>query len=56
MKAKYPAHVMVFGVVSSEGDVMLPYFFEEGLKVNSDVYTKAMHSKPTCSPGSAGLP
>lgn len=38
MKTKYPAHVMVFGVISSEGHVMPPYIFEEGLRVNQDVY------------------
>ena len=32
MKTKFPATVMVFGVVSSEGHIMLPHIFEVGLK------------------------
>ena len=32
------ATVMVFGVVSSEGHIMLPHIFEVGLKVNTKVY------------------
>ena len=31
----FPATVMVFGVVSSEGHIMPPYIFEVGLKVNT---------------------
>ena len=38
MKTKFPATVMILGVVSSEGDVMPPHFFEAGLKINTDVY------------------
>ena len=34
MKTKFPATVMVFGVVSSEGDIMPPHIFEVDLKVN----------------------
>ena len=30
MKTKFPATVMVFGVVSSEGHIMPPHFFEVG--------------------------
>ena len=35
MKTKFPATVMVFGVVSSEGHIMRPHIFEVGLKVNT---------------------
>ena len=35
MKTKFPATVMVFGVVSSEGRIMPPHLFEVGLKVNT---------------------
>ena len=35
MKIKFPATVMVFGVVSSEGHIMPPYIFEVGLEVNT---------------------
>ena len=37
MKTKFPATVMVFGVVSSEGHIMPPHIFEVGLKVYLDV-------------------
>ena len=38
MKTKFPATVMVFGVVSSEGHMMPPHIFEVGIKVNTKVY------------------
>ena len=38
MKTKFPATVMVFGVISSEGHIMPPHIFEIGLKVNTKVY------------------
>ena len=38
MKTKFPATVMVFGVVSSEGHIMPPHIFEVDLKVNTRVY------------------
>ena len=38
IKTKFPATVMVFGVVSSEGHIMPPHIFEVGLKVNTKVY------------------
>ena len=38
MKTKFPAMVMVFGVVSSDGYIMPPHIFEVGLKVNPKVY------------------
>ena len=38
MKTKFPATVIVFGVVSSEGHIMLPHIFEVSLKVNTKVY------------------
>ena len=37
MKTKFPATVMVFGVVSSEGHNMPPHIFEVGLKVSTKV-------------------
>ena len=33
MKTKFPATVMVFGVVWSEGHIMKPHIFAVGLKV-----------------------
>ena len=38
MKIKFPATVMVFGVVSSESHIMPPHSFEVGSKVNIKVY------------------
>ncbi len=42
MQTKFPATVMVFGVISSEGHVMPPHIFETGLKVNTDIYLSVM--------------
>ena len=43
-KTKFPATVMVFGVVSSEGHIMTPHIFEVGLKVNTNVYLDVLKS------------
>lgn len=42
MHSKFPASVMVLGVVSSEGDVMPPHMFQQGLRVNADGYIDAL--------------
>ena len=44
MKTKFPATVMVFDVVSSEGHIMPPHIFEVGLKVNTKVYLDGLKS------------
>ena len=44
MKTKFPATVMVFGVLSSEGHIMSPHIFELGLKVNTKVYLDVLNS------------
>ena len=44
MKTKFPATVMVFGVVSSEGHIMPPHIFKVGLKVNTKVYLDVLKS------------
>ena len=44
MKTEFPATVMVFGVVSSEGHIMPPYIFEVNLKVNIKVYLDVLKS------------
>ena len=44
MKTKFPATVMVFGVVSSEGHIMPPHIFEVGLKVNAKVNLDVLNS------------
>ena len=58
MKTKFPATVMVFGVVSSEGHIMPPYIFEVGLKVNTKVYLDVLKSVviPWCSLVAGGRP
>ena len=47
MKKKFPAKVMVFGVVSSEGHIMPPHIFEVGSKVNTKVYLIVLKSVVT---------
>ena len=42
MATKFPATVMVLGVVSNKGDVMPPYVFEASLRVNAEVYLNVM--------------
>ena len=51
MKTKFPATVMVFGVVSSEGHIMLPHIFEVGLKIDTKVYLDVLKSAviPWCN-------
>ena len=44
MKIKFPATVMVFGVVSSQGHIMPPHIFEVGLKVNTKMYVEVLKS------------
>jgi len=41
-KTKFPVNVHVLGVVSSEGDVMSPYFFKEGETVTKEVYLRVL--------------
>ena len=58
MKTKFPATVMVFGVVSSEGHIIPPYIFEVGLKVNTKVYLDVLKSVviPWCNQVAGGRP
>ena len=58
MKTKFPATVMVFGVVSSEGHIVPPHIFEVGLKVNTKVYLDVLKSVviPWCRPTSLKRP
>ena len=44
MKTEFPATVMVFGGVSSEGHIIPPHIFEVGLKVNTKVYLDVLKS------------
>ena len=58
MKTKFPATVMVFGVVSSEGHIMPPHIFEVSLKVNTKVYLDVLKSVviPWCNQVSSSRP
>ena len=58
MKTKFPATVMVFGVVSSVGHLMPPYIFEVGLKINTKVYLDVLKSVmiPWCNQVAGGRP
>ena len=58
MKTKFPATVMVFGAVSSEGHIMPPHIFEVGLKVNTKVYLDLLKSVviPWCNQVAGGRP
>ena len=38
MHTTFPASVLVLGVISDEGHVMPPHFFQEGLNVTSTAY------------------
>ena len=55
MKTKFPATVMVFGVVSNEGHIMPLHIFEVGLKVNTKVYLDVLKCVviPWCNQGEA---
>ena len=44
IKTKFPATVMVFGVVSSEGHITPTHIFEVSLKVNTKVYLDVQKS------------
>ena len=53
---QFPATVMVFGVVSSEGHIMPPHIFDVGLKVNTKVYLDVLKSVviPWCNKVAGG--
>ncbi len=42
MATKFPATVMVLGMVSNEADVMPPHIFAKGLKINTEEYVKVL--------------
>ena len=58
MNIKFPATVMFFGVVSSEGHIMPPHIFEVGLKVNTKVDLEVLKSgvNPWCNQMAVGRP
>ena len=58
LKTKFPATVMVFGVVSSEDLIMPSHVLEVGLKVNTKVYLDVLKSVviPWCNQVAGGRP
>ena len=58
VKTKFPATVMVWGVVSGEDHIMPPHIFEVGLKVNTKVYLDVLKSVviPWCNQVAGGRP
>ena len=40
MKTKHSAHTMVFGIVTTHGDVMSPFIFPRDLRLNPQAYIK----------------
>jgi hypothetical protein len=42
MAIKFPATVMILGVVRNEGDMMPPHIFTKGLKINTEEYLKVL--------------
>ena len=58
IKTKFPATVMVFGVVSSRGHLMRPHIFEVSLKINTKVYLGVLKSVviPRCNQVTGGRP
>ena len=58
MKNKFPATVMVMGVVSNQGNVMPPHIFAAGLKINTEVYLDVMTTvvKPWMDEVASGRP
>ena len=58
IKTNFPATVVVFGVVSSEGHIMPPHIFEVGLKVHTKVYLDVLKSVviPCCNQMAGGRP
>ena len=58
MKTKFPATVLLFAVVSSEGHIMPHHIYEVGLKVNTKVYLDVLKSVviPWCNQVGGGRP
>ena len=58
MKTKFPAMVMVFGVLSSEDHIIPPHIFEVDLKVSTKVNLDVLKSVviPWCNQVAGGRP
>ena len=57
MKTKFPATIMVFGVVSSEGHIIPLHIFEVGLKISTKVCLDVLKSMeiPWCNRVAGGI-
>ncbi len=40
MKPKHLVHIMMFGVVTTDGDIIPPFIFLQGLELNTEAYVK----------------
>jgi inhibitor of nuclear factor kappa-B kinase subunit alpha len=58
MYTKFPATVMILGVVSNKGQVMPPHFFPQGLRVKSAAYIDVLETvvKPWIDNVCNGMP
>ena len=45
MKTKHLIIIMVFGVINSDSDVMHPFIFSYGLRLNTEAYTKCQEAE-----------
>jgi len=50
MHTKFPATVMILGVVSNKGHVMPPHFFSQKLQVNAATYIEVLKTVVKYSP------
>ena len=44
MKTKFPNTVTVFGVISSDRDMMPPHIFETSLRINTEIYLQVVET------------
>ena len=45
MATKFPANVMVLGIMSNKGDIMPPHIFPKGLRVNTDEFINVLETE-----------
>lgn len=57
-RTKFPASVHVLSVVSSEGDIMPPHFFQKGENITKEVYVRVLQTvvKPWIDIVASGRP
>ena len=42
MKTKYQVHIRAFGMVTSNGDLIPPFIFPYGIRLNKEAYIKCL--------------